>query len=494
MALMRNRLFPFSVALAGCLLAPYPTIVRAQGQAPLKGTDPKSMMVELIQALNSKSRDRIHGFLEEWILPGGNIEQRTGRWMTISEGGAPFSMLSNRLTTANEVDSIVRDREGTRLVFKLHLQPKPFLKLIGLQIAPAFRAEGASDELSQWADLNSLCGQILAKTHGTGMAMVVSHHGKISAGLSGTRFLGSGPAIKSGDIWSVGAIGKAICASVIGRLAEERKLNWKSTLRQLLPGVPMSPGFEKVTISQLMHHRAGFPQDIPVPEGKIRPTDQGLMEARFRYLKSALVGTIVAKPGSKFIYSNVGYAVLAGIAERLTGKPYEKLVSDFVFAPLKLKNSFIGLRHLRTDATGYREYGDGLHVIDPTDGNSPITIGAGGCVFMSLGDLTRFGQAHLEGMKGKNGFLKAATMVALHQGEATESRGDRMYGCGWSIETLPNLPVMHGHNGASAGHRVQLSIYPDADLVVAAAINLVDSNDPSPGLLASMAVAKRYSK
>jgi CubicO group peptidase (beta-lactamase class C family) len=451
-------------------------------------------MTELVQALNSKSHDRIHGFLEQWISQSSNIEARTSRWMTIANGGAPFALLSTTVPSPEEIDAIVKDREGTRLVFKLHLQVKPELKLIGLQIAPAFRAEGASGDLGNWTDLSNLCRQILSKTHGTGMGVVVARHGVLNSGVSGDRSVVNGTSLRAGDVWSVGAIGKSICGSVIGRLAQDHKLNWNSTLRQLLPGVPMNSSYEKVTISQVLHHQGGFPLDVAVPEGKFRPNDKGLMDARSRYLKAILASKPSGRPGSKFIYSNAGYAALAAISERLTGKPYEKLVLAYVFEPLQLRNSFVGLQHLQSEVTGYREFADGLHAMEISDGNSPLSIGAGGCLLMSMGDLARYGQAHLDGLKGKNGFLRASTIVALHQGESISARGDRMYACGWSIERLPNLPQMHGHNGASAGHRVQMAIFPDADLVVAAAVNLVDSTDPSPGLLAAMAVAKRYSK
>ena len=462
-----------------------------QGSAPAKVASPRDLMTELIRSLNTKSPGRISGFLEDWGVPGGNLESRAAKWQSLAENGAPFEPGRVTKETADEVDEIVTDHVGTRLVFRMHYQAQPKLRFVGLQIGPAFRSEGGAGAVRTWGDLSNLATQILSTTHATGMAIVASENGKLTVGTSGLRSVGDSGAVQASDLWSVGAIGKSVCACVIGKLAEEHKLSWNTTLRQILPGVPMNAQYEKATIGQILHHRAGFPVDVPISDGRFALNDKGLKDARTRYLKSVLNSKPASTPGLKFKYSNAGYAALAAIAERLTGATYESLVRKYVFMPLGLKSSFVGFQHPAVRISGYREYADGLHPVDFDEANSPLTIGGGGCLTMTLGDLVRYGQAHLNGLKGKPGFLKPATVVALHQGEAIASSEKRQYACGWAVDELPNLPTMHGHNGSSAGHRLQLAIFPDQDLVVAAGVNLEGGVEPSPGLQAAMAVARR---
>ena len=59
-------------------------------------------------------------------------------------------------------------------------------------------------------------------------------------------------------------------------------------------------------------------------------------------MKDTLAQPPIGKPGERFAYSNAGYAMLALIAERLAGKPYEELLRERIFKPLGLTHSFIG--------------------------------------------------------------------------------------------------------------------------------------------------------
>ena len=95
-------------------------------------------------------------------------------------------------------------------------------------------------------------------------------------------------------------------------------------------------------------------------------------------------------------------------------------------------------------------------------------------------------------LRGQDGLLKAATVQRLHQGVPEERGGLRLYACGWGIEDFPGIETMHTHNGSNGTFRSQLSIFPKADLVVAAFVSRGGETDPSPPLQAVLAIAKRY--
>ena len=50
----------------------------------------------------------------------------------------------------------------------------------------------------------------------------------------------------------------------------------------------------------------------------------------------------MSKPGSKFLYSNLGYIIAAAVVERTTGKPWEKVIAEEVFQPLKMTSADFG--------------------------------------------------------------------------------------------------------------------------------------------------------
>ena len=58
-------------------------------------------------------------------------------------------------------------------------------------------------------------------------------------------------------------------------------------------------------------------------------------------LAGALAAPLVAPPGTRFHYSNVGYSVSAAIVERVSREPYERFLARHLFRPA-------GMRH-----TGY---------------------------------------------------------------------------------------------------------------------------------------------
>jgi uncharacterized protein YbbC (DUF1343 family)/CubicO group peptidase (beta-lactamase class C family) len=89
-------------------------------------------------------------------------------------------------------------------------------------------------------------------------------------------------------------------------------------------------GKERITIEQSMTHRAGLPPDNEIADyvGKIDPI-QRICELRPIY-----------EPGTRFLYSDVGFIVAAEIVRRVTGKPINQFSSENIFAPLSMRDTF----------------------------------------------------------------------------------------------------------------------------------------------------------
>jgi len=328
------------------------------------------------------------------------------------------------------------------------------------------------------------------------MGIAVVRNGVTEVAVTGVRNVTSKDAVLPEDIWSVGSIGKSICSSVIGKLIEQRKLAWEETLVKALPGTPMNPAYGGVTLDQIMHHRGGIPEDLGFSRQEVQRIvgDAKTPSAiRDRYARDILKRKPAASPNSRFVYSNAGYALLSHIAEVATGKPYELLVRELVFKPLALTHSYIGGDILpKGRPSGHVDRPNGLTPENMSGPMESMFAGAGGGIFMSVGDLAKFGQAHLAGLRGHNGFLAAATISRLHHGLPEQPGSERQYACGWGIESLPGVEPFHGHNGSNGTMRVQLAIFPRANLVVAAAVNRGGDDEPAPGLEAVLAIASRY--
>ena len=120
-----------------------------------------------------------------------------------------------------------------------------------------------------------------------------------------------------------------------------------------------------------------------------------------------------------------------------------------------------------------------------------LLAGAGLGLYMSLSDLAKYGEAHLNGLRGHNGFLRAETVGRLHNGLPEVPNG-RSYACGWSTDPVPGLQPFDGHNGSNGTMRSQIALFPAANLVVVGIANRGGEAEPSPGFVAVMAIAQRF--
>src|SRR5262249_8439990 len=156
-------------------------------------------------------------------------------------------------------------------------------------------------------------------------------------------------------------------------------------------GIPMDPGMRKPDVDRIV-------------DGEKNPT-----KIRLNYAKDILSRPMIAPAGTKFAYSNAGFTLLGVVAERVSGKAYETLVKDLVFKPLGLNHSYTGIDTLpEARPSGHvRQSGD-LRAVNSAGPMEFMFAPAGGGMYMSLGDLVKFGRAHLDGLHGKDGLLKAS--------------------------------------------------------------------------------------
>src|SRR2546425_5420679 len=94
-----------------------------------------------------------------------------------------------------------------------------------------------------------------------GMAAAVLRGERIIAqGAAGVRKSGTAERITLDDQFRLGSCTKAMTATLVAMLVEEGKLNWTTTLGELFADTvkPMHPAWEKVTLRQVLAHRAGL--------------------------------------------------------------------------------------------------------------------------------------------------------------------------------------------------------------------------------------------
>ncbi len=258
---------------------------------------------------------------------------------------------------------------------------------------------------------------------------IVTSKGLEAIGAVGVRKAGTDIAATVEDLWHIGSDTKAMTAALIGRLVEQGKLKWETTIEDVFPDLAASwpPAFKEITLLHLLSHRAGLPANLL---WALLPKASPIREQRLVALKSAASVKLLSEPAAKYLYSNLGYVIAGAMAEAVADSSWEELMKNMLFESLGMKN--VGYGGVGTPGQIDQPWG---HMADgkPVGGNgpgmdNPPVLGPAGRVHCSLGDWALFISDQLRGARGEKALLKTETYLKLH----TPLFGGN-YALGWGV-------------------------------------------------------------
>ena len=271
----------------------------------------------------------------------------------------------------------------------------------GARAAPA----GAGDDLQM--TLETRVAQLRADTGLTAVAAAVAVDGRLAAtAAAGERRRRGGIPVTVDDRWHVGSVTKSMTATLLAMLEEDGLLSAGDLLPALLPDVEMAAGWRACALHHLLTHTAGARANLPFRYWNVWPDTAAELAAERRRAVAAVLAEEPRTPcGERYAYSNAGYAVAGHVAETVAGAPWETLMRNRVFAPLSLASAGFGPpRGARPDEepVGHAVWFRRRFPVDPFErpaDNTPLMAPAG-TVHMTVGDLARYGAAHLAGEQG----------------------------------------------------------------------------------------------
>jgi CubicO group peptidase (beta-lactamase class C family) len=269
--------------------------------------------------------------------------------------------------------------------------------------------------------------------------------------------------------YRLASVTKQFTAMSIMMLVEQGRLKYDATLSELFPGFP-SYG-KNITIRHLLTHTAGLlDYEGFVPDSSAyQVLDRDVLEI----IKKA--DSTYFEAGTSYRYSNTGYALLALIVEKVSGKMFDQFLKEHIFEPLGMKST---VAHLKDKADVIdRAYGYSL--IGPTfksTDQSPwsAVLGDGG-IYSSVEDLYKWDQAlYTEKLVSSRTLSQAFTPNVLLNGKQTD------YGFGWRIDTLQGHRRVH-HTGSTRGFATIIQRYTDDTFSI---IILTNRSEPALNELA----------
>lgn len=282
---------------------------------------------------------------------------------------------------------------------------------------------------------------------------------------------------------------KQFTATCIMLLVHDGRLSYDDTLTKVFPGFPVYGN--KITVRMLLTHTSGL-KDY---EDLYAAQFPGMDDRKIPQIKDAQILALMEQqsatdfvPGTKWRYSNTGYALLAMIVERVSNKPFGEFLRERIFVPSGMTNTLAyekGKNQVPHRALGYTQKDKAW--VEANQSSTSAVLGDGG-IYSNVEDLAKWDRALREHtLLNASEMLAAFTPVKVPGGAVKEDGSPTEYGFGWYLDAY------HGrrrtwHSGTTTGFRTFIERFIDEELTI---IILCNRDDLKPEKLADR-VADTY--
>jgi CubicO group peptidase (beta-lactamase class C family) len=318
--------------------------------------------------------------------------------------------------------------------------------------------------MTEFADVDALLAGYQQRGGQPGLVYgVVSGGDLVHARGFGERRLG-GPEPDVDTVFRIASMTKSFTAASVLTLRDEGALALDDLAEEYVPELrgwpPVTADAAQVSIRQLLTMTAGFPTDDPWGDRQ-----QSMPLDDFGKFLAGGVSFAWA-PGTRFEYSNLGYAILGRIVAAVSGVPYRDFVRDRLLGPLGMTRTGYEADEVTAPdglAHGYRRAPSGWEEVpvEPYGAFAPM-----GGLFSCVSDLARWvagfaaafppaddeaGPHPLRRASRREMQLPQVPTGWDHPASFPPSGAVTAYGFGLSVEGETALGRVAGHGGGYPG-------------------------------------------
>ncbi len=314
--------------------------------------------------------------------------------------------------------------------------------------------------------------------------------GSIAVGAAGVSDAGSGAKMRADNRVQVGSVAKTLLATGVLRLVSEGRLSLEAPVTTLLPDVVFDNQWaasDPVRLRHLLDHTAGLDDARLSQVFSQKPGPHTPLAEGFARANSLL--RVRSRPGTRFSYSNMSYALLGRVIESVTGERYESYLAVNLLRPLGMHDSTfsfvsqIGPYADRRLAMGHFENGE-------TQVAVPGYLRPAGqftTTAADMGNLAHFLMS--DGRIDGKPFIAAPLLLAMGHPHGTEAaNGGLQVGFGLGLATRDrNGAIGKCHGGSTVGYRAMFCLFPQQRKAYFIAMN-ADNEAANYGLLDELMV------
>ncbi len=311
--------------------------------------------------------------------------------------------------------------------------------------------------------LELLLAKLVGPPFGTGAVLSISTGGQVNTITKGELRDGANP-VNASTLFNVASVSKTITAARVVALSHQGRIGLDDPVHKYLPGVHLLDATDEdlsttITIRQLLRHQTGLPHQ---PGAQLNPLvfdNQWQNPELLKKITRNWSIRLAHIPGG-FHYSNMGYALLGAIIEKVESCRFADCMNSYL-SGLGLHRATFAPIDAGANAThGLVARGDTLIFNPPAWYASSYSMPFTGA-WISMPDLAKFG--HLLGAA-----VQTPTL-ALHA-MARPLKDNNRYGLGIiHQQRLGELTLEH--DGSGPGFMARLVVVPERNLVLAVACN-----------------------
>jgi serine-type D-Ala-D-Ala carboxypeptidase/endopeptidase len=250
---------------------------------------------------------------------------------------------------------------------------------------------------------------------------------------------------KADTEFEIGSITKTLTATLLAFEDQQGTMHLGDPLSRYAPPGFRVPNFngQPIQLAHLAEHTSGLPRVVPNPSSPMQPEQLWRFTGNYQLPRA---------PGEQFLYSNLGFALLARAMVRRSNATEDQLYARIIAGPLGLHDTSIemtGAQRARL-AQGFRrnrqpapEFGPGF----------PAMAGAG-AVRSTLNDMMRY----LDFELGRVDIPLRSLLPALHEPRHAAGPNGSV-GLGWQMRGGPDGKIIF-KDGAMPGYASYMAFAP----------------------------------
>jgi len=185
-------------------------------------------------------------------------------------------------------------------------------------------AQATSDRFqAAYQRLDEYIARHMSEVGAPGMTLALADRkGLLRTSQYGFADVKAGVRVTPETLFEIGSISKSFVAMAVLQLAEEGRLDLHKSVTIYLPWLKIESKYAPFTTHHLLSHTSGL-SGVPL-----------LMRVAATTLRAGF------EPGSRWVYSNIGYVLLGFLLEAIDKKPFAEVMRQRVFNPLGMNASF----------------------------------------------------------------------------------------------------------------------------------------------------------